>query len=371
MSPVSREATVHSSAKVAPLAPNSGGKGLTADLRIVERDQRRSAATHFWRSVVLCEVVADFLTILCAAIAGYVIYESLALGKHIYYPARTVLAVSSAFAVVMVLMLDRAGAYRRGNSLLRVRETEQVLRVSAEAFLIVLAVSFFTNVLVSRWLITLSLGLVPLLLFLQKHLTYSVVRMLHARGHGNEKVLIYGAGGTGRRVFSVLRRSPKLGLEPVAFVDDDPEKAGSEIYEMAYERRRSLPVIRGPVTKEMVASQGIDLVIVAIPSIPRDRFIRTMDEALRTNAKVSFVPGHLLPSGPRIDYQDIDGVLLASLGGSARRVGYEMVKRFCDLVASFTLSVLGSPLLLLLAIAIKIDSRGPILLRQDRVGRHG
>jgi lipopolysaccharide/colanic/teichoic acid biosynthesis glycosyltransferase len=96
-----------------------------------------------------------------------------------------------------------------------------------------------------------------------------------------------------------------------------------------------------------------------------------MDEALRTNAKVSFVPGHLLPSGPRIDYQDIDGVLLASLGGSARRVGYEMVKRFCDLVASFTLSVLGSPLLLLLAIAIKIDSRGPVLLRQDRVGRHG
>jgi lipopolysaccharide/colanic/teichoic acid biosynthesis glycosyltransferase len=52
-------------------------------------------------------------------------------------------------------------------------------------------------------------------------------------------------------------------------------------------------------------------------------------------------------------------------------VGYELVKRFCDLVASFALSVLGSPLLLLLAIAIKIDSRGPVLLRQDRVGRHG
>ncbi len=48
--------------------------------------------------------------------------------------------------------------------------------------------------------------------------------MLHARGHGNEKVLIYGAGGTGRRVFSVLKRSPKLGLERVAFVDDDSTK---------------------------------------------------------------------------------------------------------------------------------------------------
>jgi exopolysaccharide biosynthesis polyprenyl glycosylphosphotransferase len=362
---------VPSSAKVTALPPDSGSKDLTADLRIVLRDGRRSAATRFWRSVVCCEIVADFLTIIFAVVAGYVIYNSLALGKHVYDPAKTVLAVASAFSVVMVLMLDRAGAYRRGNSLLRVRETEQVLRVSAGAFLIVFAVSLFTNVLVSRWLVVLSSTLIPLLLFLQKHLMYSVVRSLHARGHGNEKVLIYGAGGTGRRVFSVLKRSPKLGLEPVAFVDDDPAKAGSTIYEMAYERRQSLPVIRGPVTREMVASLGVELVIVAIPSIPRDRFIRTMGEASSAHTRVSFVPGPLLPSAPQIDYQDIDGVLLASFGGSARRVGYEMVKRFCDLVGSFTFSVVGAPVLLLLAIAIKMDSRGPAFLRQDRVGRHG
>lgn len=362
---------MHSSAEASRVAQPSRTQGQAADLKLVQRDERRRAATQFWRVVVLCEIAADFLTILCTVIAGYVIYNSFTLGTHIYYPARTVLAVASAFAIVMVLMLDRAGSYRRGNSLLRVRETEQVLRVSAEAFLIVFAMSFVTNVLVSRWLLMFDLSLVPLLLFLQKHFTYSIVSMLHTRGHGNEKVLIYGAGGTGRRVFSVLQRSPKLGLEPVAFVDDDSTKAGSTIYEMAYERRRSLPVIRGPVTREMVASHGIDLVIVAIPSIARDRFIRTMEEALSANTKVSFVPGHLLPSGPPIDYQDIDGVLLASFGGATRRVGYEVVKRVCDFVGSLVLTVFGAPLLLILASAIKIDSRGPVLLRQDRVGRHG
>jgi len=238
-------------------------------------------------------------------------------------------------------------------------------------FLFVFAVSFFTNILFSRWMLVLSLSLVPLLLFLQKHFTYSVVRILHSRGHGNEKVLIYGAGGTGRRVFSVLRRSPKLGLEPVAFVDDDPTKAGGTIYEMAYERRRSLPVIRGPVSREMITTHGIDLVIVAIPSIARDRFDQTMGEALSVNTKVSFVPGHLLASSSRTDYQDIDGVLLASLSGPARRTGYELVKRICDFVGALVLCVLGAPFLLLLALAIRLDSRGPILLRQDRVGRQG
>jgi exopolysaccharide biosynthesis polyprenyl glycosylphosphotransferase len=362
---------MHSSVKVSTAPQTSPINGLAADLRLVQRDERRSAAAHFWRAVVLCEIVADFLTIIFAVVSGYVIYNSFALGKHAFYPARMTLAMASLFAIVTVLMLDRAGAYRRGNSLLRVRETEQVLRVSAEAFLVLFAVSFFTSALFSRWQLMLSFTLVSLLLFLQKHFTYSVVRMLHARGHGNEKVLIYGAGGTGRRVFSVLKRSPKLGLNPVAFVDDDPHKAGSTIYEMAYERRQSLPVIRGPVTREMIASHGVDLVMVAIPSIARDRFTQTMDEALSANTRVSFVPGNLLPSGPRIDYQDIDGVLLASFGGSTRRVGYEVVKRVCDLAGSLILGLLGAPLLLLLAVAIKIDSAGPVLFRQDRVGRHG
>ena len=226
----------------------------------------------------------------------------------------------------MVLMLDRVGAYRRGNSLLRVRETEQILRVSTQAFLIVLAVSFFTNILFSRWLLVLCLGLVPLLLFVQKNLTYLLLRSFHSRGYGNESVLIYGAGCTGRRVFSVLQRSPKLGMVPLAFVDDDPATIGNTIYEMAYERRRSAPVVQGPVTRELIAKYGADVVLIAIPSIGRERFSRTIEEAFRVNARMSFVPSHLMASDPWVDYQDIDGVLLASFGKPPRRLGYETVK---------------------------------------------
>ena len=140
----------------------------------------------------------------------------------------------SGFALVMVLMLERAGAYRRGNSLLRVRETEQVLRVSAQAFLVTYTATFFTNHLPSRWLLMVALVVTPLALFLEKHLMYSVVRTLHARGNGIERVLIYGAGGTGRRVFSALNRSPKLGLDAVAFVDDDPGKRKLAIRSMKW-----------------------------------------------------------------------------------------------------------------------------------------
>lgn len=342
-----------------------------AEVRFRQPGKRRSTPAHFRLAIVLCEIIADLLTITLAVTLGYFIYDSLRLGKHLYYPTSTVTFLAFVFAIGMVLMLDRVGAYRRGNSLLRVRETEQVLRVSSQAFLIALAVSFFTNILFSRWLLVLCLGLVPLLLFAQKSLTYLLLRFLHSRGYGNESVLIYGSGCTGRRVFSVLQRSPKLGLEPLAFVDDDPSKTGNMIYEMAYERRRSAPVVKGPVTRELVAEYGADLVLIAIPSIGRERFARTIAEAFSAKARVSFVPSHLLATDPWVDYQDIDGVLLASFGGSTRRLGYETMKRVCDILGSLVLMLLGTPLFLLLALAIKIDSRGSVLFRQERVGQNG
>jgi exopolysaccharide biosynthesis polyprenyl glycosylphosphotransferase len=330
-----------------------------------------NTAAHLRRVIGVCEVVADLVTITAAIMAGHSVYVYAHLGKQIYYPPRVVLGAAMVFAIVMVLMLDRVGAYSGGNSLLRVRETEQVLRVSGQALLVAFVFSFLTSTLFSRWLLTICFILVPMLLFLEKHLVYLLLRTLHAKGYGIERVLIYGSGFTGRRVFSVLSRSPKLGLEPVAFVDDDPNKAGTTIYAMGYERRHSARVIAGPLTKELVSRYRADLVIIATPSAGNETFIRAAEAALAAKARVSFVPSHLLPTDPWVDHQDIDGVLLATFSKSTRRLRYEAVKRVCDFVGALLFLILGAPLFLLLMALIKIDSPGPALFRQERVGQNG
>jgi exopolysaccharide biosynthesis polyprenyl glycosylphosphotransferase len=319
--------------------------------------------------IVAGEAFADLITISFAVMLSCYFYQSSSVRPE--YPARLVCAGATLFALVMVAMLDRAGAYRRGNSLLRVRETEQVLRVSAQALLVSVALSFLSGALFSQGLLSLCIGVVPLLLFVQKNFTYSLIHTLHARGVGNEKVLIYGAGCTGRRVFSALRGSPKLGLEPVAVVDDDPNKVGSALFEMAYERRHSVPITKGPITKELIVASGADLAIIAIPSIGRDKFMSTVDEVLTANARVSFVPSHLLSSDSWLDYRDIDGILLATLARPARRLAYETAKRICDFAISAALMVIGLPLFLSLAILIRLDSQGPVLFQQERVGQDG
>lgn len=344
---------------------------LAPDLALVTPVARRTPASRFRSHLTKIEALADFVTVIGAVMSGYWAYYFFGLGKQVYYSRSVVLGASATFAAVIVLMLDRSGAYSRGTSLLRVRETEYVLRVSVQALGFILGASFFTSLLFSRWLVAIAVGFVPLFLFVQKLFVYALVEQLHAKGYGIERVLIYGSGSTGRRVYSVLRRSPKLGLEPVAFVDDSAAKIGSAVFELGYENRRSAPVTHGPLSRHLVSECGADLVVIAIPSLQHEKFQRAVEEVLAANARVSFVPTNSFHSDPGVDFQDIDGVLLASFSPNTRRLTYESAKRVVDFVGAAALLVIGLPLFLMLSILIKFDSHGSALFRQERVGLNG
>src|SRR5215475_1642118 len=92
------------------------------DLSLVTPAVRRTSAGRFQSHLTKLEVLTDFVTIIAAVMASYKTYYLLALGKQIYYPRSVVFGVSATFAVLIVLMLDRAGAYSCGTSLLHVRE---------------------------------------------------------------------------------------------------------------------------------------------------------------------------------------------------------------------------------------------------------
>jgi lipopolysaccharide/colanic/teichoic acid biosynthesis glycosyltransferase len=92
---------------------------------------------------------------------------------------------------------------------------------------------------------------------------------------------------------------------------------------------------------------------------------------MAANARVSFVPNHFLHSDPWVGFQDIDGVLLASFSPHPRRLTYEWAKRILDFSGAAALLVVLSPLFLLLSILIKLDTKGPALFRQERVGLDG
>lgn len=319
----------------------------------------------------LLERVADLVAVTCGVLLAQSIYLALHIGKDLQYPSRVVAEAAFAFALLIVLLLDRDGGYQRGNSLLRIRETERILKVSAKAFLFVFPITFFASQLFSRGMLVLAMILVPLLLMTEKQMVMLCVRWMHGRGYGVEPVLIYGAGFTGRRLLSALIGSPKLGLRPVVIVDDDATLAGGSVFEYSYRRQRPVPVIAGPVTREIIEYYGARVVILAIPSLSHSRFSKVAAEVRAAGARMAFVPNVSSSEEEAATYADIDGLLICQTSVPRRRTLYEIAKRGFDFTAALALLALTSIGWLVIGILLRVDSPGPILFTQTRIGRSG
>jgi exopolysaccharide biosynthesis polyprenyl glycosylphosphotransferase len=331
----------------------------------------RRPSERFQMILSLVERAVDMAAVIAASLLGYAAYTFLEVGKRIHYPIGTVLTVGFVFSVAFIVMLDHDGAYKRDNSLMRIRETERILRVSTQAFGILFWVTFFFPSPFSRLVVVLAGLSVPLLLVIEKQLVFLMIRHLHGRGYGLQNVMVYGAGFTGRRVFSALVSSPRIGLNPVAIVDDNEELTGQVIYESGYKRERSVPVIAGPATADLMRQWGIKLIVVGIPSLSRQRLSELATAAFAVGANVAFVPQLSFGTETSTDFVDLDGVLIASMGQPLRRRSYEWAKRIFDFCTALAILIVSLPLWLLLAILIRWDSKGPAFFCQTRVGRGG
>jgi len=317
------------------------------------------------------EVIGDFFAAAIGLIGAYGIYHLLGLGKGIVYPLQIVVGAALSFALVFVLMLHSDGAYCHGHGLLRIRETERILRVSVQAFLLLFPVSVLAAQLISRWVLGIGFVLVPIVSLVQKQLFIAFVDFLHVSGRSRWTTIIYGAGFTGKRMFSSLVRSPKLGLDPVVIVDDDTAAAGGTVYSSGYRRERCAPVISGPLTAELIKSYGADLVVVAIPSLGREKFTTIATAAAEAGAGLAYVPSAAISSDAWVDQLDVDGLLLLAISAPQSKSLYDITKRIFDFFVGVTLLGFLAVPLALLALAVRIDSEGPVIFRQSRVGKNG
>ena len=327
---------------------------------------------RFERLVRTLEIVADFATVVLSILLSWITYEHLHVGKRIHYSSSQMILITVFFAFVVILLMERDGAYNAANSLLGIRETERILRISVVTFGLFFLSTIMVAHLVSRAMLLSAFLLMPLALILQKHFLSRLVFILHARGFGIQNVLIYGAGNTGRRLFSSLSQSPKLGLRPVAIVDDDRSLAGRQIQESSYRRQNYLTVTSGPINAQMIRELDARLILVGIPAIRPERLSGIAEQAFAAGSAVAFVPQISTSPEPVMPgYSDIDGVLVASLVPPLAKPWYEAAKRVFDIVGAAFLILITAPVSLVVIALIALDSPGPVFFRQQRVGQDG
>ena len=123
--------------------------------------------------------------------------------------------------------------------------------------------------------------------------------------------------------------------------------------------------------EETLRLRAIDRVIVAPTSATGGEVAEAIRAAKVLGVRVTVAPRLLQVMGPQVEYDDIDGLMVLGVRSFGLDPSSRVVKRAFDLVASTIAICVCAPLMALIAIAIAVDSRGPILFRQLRVGRDG
>ncbi|HEV2708948.1 MAG TPA: exopolysaccharide biosynthesis polyprenyl glycosylphosphotransferase [Edaphobacter sp.] len=336
-----------------------------------DRELRATSRYLFQNTLAAIEVASDFLTCTVGILIAYFLESPLYIGRQVSYPMREAAAVSLSVSLLAVLLLHRDGAYRGGGGLLQIRETERAIRVPVQSVLIMLPFSLLLNLKCSRAAFLIVLVLIPVLQILQKHVFVAAIRRLHMRGCGVDRVIVYGIGDTGKRILSTLSHSLRLGLYTVAVVDDNPALNGEWMSEMGYRRRRSVPVQCGPITSALLTSCQCSTLMVVLPNLSSEQIAAAVDAAKQAGSRVVFLSATELQEQKWTESIDLDGLSLTPMLEPFEHWSYSIAKRIFDLIGSTLLLVLFAPLFFLIPLFIRLDSPGPALFVQDRVGRDG
>lgn len=175
------------------------------------------------------------------------------------------------------------------------------------------------------------------------------------------RVLVVGAGPVGLELETQVNRRPYLGLEIIGFLDDDETKLTNS------------PQILGPLTHaRRVASQHqVEDVVIALPTWAYQRVNQLVAELHKLPVKVWIIPDYFHLSLNKAQVEEFAGLPMLDLRAPALNEYQRMIKRGFDLVMTFLLLLPTLPVMGLIALAIRLDSRGPILFNQPRVGENG
>ena len=209
------------------------------------------------------------------------------------------------------------------------------------------------------WIVT-----TPPLLFVAHRLIPVILPWLLATEGLQRTAVIAGANETGCRLAERIGASPLLGIRIAGFFDD---RAAGRIEAM------DASATLGSLSRlaEYVKAHRIDLIYIALPMASQPRILRLLEELHDTTASIYFAPDiHLIDLiQARVD--TVGGLPVIAVCESPFYGASGLIKRVSDIVLASGILALISPLMLAVAIGVKLSSPGPVLFQQRRYGLDG
>ncbi len=215
----------------------------------------------------------------------------------------------------------------------------------------------------SRSLVGLTWLLLIVCVAFMRLVSAAYLTALYRRGFWLTGVLVIGSGRLGKLMMQQITATPNLGYRIVGFINDGEEPLAD------FGRFKALGTMEDIDT--VIRQQRITEAIIALPSHQHTQILRTVQICERAGADFKLVPDLYELSLSRIDVDAIEGIPLIGLRHSLTGSLQYRIKRLIDVVGAAAVLAVGAPIWLLTALAIKLDSPGPVLHHQTRLGYRG
>jgi len=312
-------------------------------------------------------ILSDILLISVSVLLAYWVRYELQWFRDISYhhSLSAYVPFSLLFTALMLLAFQMDRVYQQWRGCPWLDQVYRIINATAKSVVVMLAITFVLQPRQYSRLLLVEAGIIAvILLVLSRVMQNGIAGWLRARGVGVDRVIIVGAGEAGRTVMRAIVARPELGYQVIGFVDDDPQKGQTDIG-----RFKAL----GPTSNlaRLIEEEAVDEVIITLPWMYHRKIMSIVRECERRQVSARIVPDLFQMSLSQVDVDDLGGVPLVGV----REVGFErgalLIKRGIDVVGAVVGLVLGAPLLALIGVAIRLDSPGPIVFRQTRVGTAG
>ena len=267
------------------------------------------------------------------------------------------------YSVVMITIYFSRHMYQRRRP---VTHLDELIRITTYNILETLITVALLTLLVRevdyhRAFILLGAALVIVVDVVLRSLHAQLQWQAQARGMGDDRVLLIGAGEIGEMLMNKILHQPKLGYQIIGVID-----AGKGARPAGMEGVPTLGALAD--VPWIIDRYGVDDVIIGLPESSHQELVNIISLCEREKVGIRVFPDVFQFMASEVTIGDLGGLPLLTIRDVALQGWKLVLKRSVDIVVSAVALVALSPFMLLAALLIKLDSPGPVFYSQERMG---
>ena len=318
-------------------------------------------------------VVTDGLAVLLALLFAHWLRFGLAIPPPLVdHPLASYTGFVAIAIPTILIAIATSGLYQRSNLQSVAEQASRLFIAVGGGVVLTVAVGVFVlrGPTESSRLLIIYFGILSLALTGSGRYIWALWRdFLGRRGVLARTCLVVGTGPSAERVVAHLARSPALGYRVIGFVEG---KSAAETEQPEQPAAARPPMLGTLDSLDSVLRRVYpDELIVADPDLTHAEMLHIFDRGMMVRARIRVFPDLFQVMMSDASLVNLRGLPLIGVKSIELQAWQRTVKRWFDVVVASVALVLGAPFLLLLALLVKLDSRGPSLFVQERVGLDG